>query len=54
MSAQAAAPNPNRSILAALWHPTREVLQHAAGHVIGVAAAHQLPELLARVSTLLS
>lgn len=54
MQAQLSGPLPRRHVLQELWHSARTVLEHATAHVVGGATLHGLPELVSRVSTLLS
>lgn len=54
MEAQLRVSQPSASILKEAWSKAQVILEHAAAHVVGAAFYHQLPEMVARMSSLLS
>jgi hypothetical protein len=54
MEAQLRISQPSSAILKEAWSKAQIILEHAAGHVLGAAFHHQIPEIVARMSRLLS
>lgn len=51
IKSQLDAPQPSEGILKQSWKAAYEILQHAVGHTAGAAMYHDLPSLIARLST---